>query len=123
MTQFSLEWINSQNAKRLPKQSPTHTPYDGEESDVHEKIIEHCKLKGWAFRRDRMDKRTTGQLGWPDFSIACREGKMVFVECKRKGSKLTPEQAATLHWLCSLGHVAIAVWSYEDFEQTVRGMK
>lgn len=98
-------------------------PYDGEESDVHQKIIEHCKRMGWVYRRDRMDRASTGQVGWPDFSIACRDGKAAFIECKRKGGKPTTEQAGTIHWLKSLGHVAAVVWSYEEFCEVVKGLR
>ncbi len=123
MTQFTMEWANRQNAKRMAKASPTLAPYDGEESDVHHKIIEHCKSKGWYFEHDRTDKKTRGIIGAPDFTICCREGKTVFCEVKKKGGKLTTEQHATLHWLSSLGHIAFAAWSYEEFCENVKGLK
>lgn len=123
MSQFTMEWANAQNAKRMAKQASTLAPYDGEESDVHQKIIDHCKSMGWYYERDRMDKKTRGEVGAPDFTIAAREGRSAFIEVKRKGSKPTVKQAGNIHWLKSLGHVAEVVWSYEEFCEVVKGLK
>lgn len=98
-------------------------PYDGEESDVHQKITDHCKSMGWYYERDRMDKKSRGEIGAPDFTIAARDGKSAFIECKRKGSKPTVKQAGNIHWLKSLGHVAAVVWSYEEFCEVVKGLR
>lgn len=92
----------------------------GPESDLHDKIAAECKRRGWLAVHSRMDKRATNQIGTPDFIIARPGGRILWIEAKSKGRKLTPEQAATIHWLKNLGHDAHAVWSFEQFIEIVR---
>lgn len=118
-----MQWANEMNAKRLKGLSPTLEPYDGLESDLHQKIIDYCKSMMWPYCRNRMDKKSTAQVGWPDLTICCRNGVTVFIEVKRKGGKPTPQQMGTVAWLQSLGHIAAFVWSYEEFLEKVRELK
>jgi hypothetical protein len=67
-----------------------------------------------------MDRKTTQAPGVPDFIIALEDGRTLWVEAKAKGGKLRPEQAAWLSGLRSLGHVAAAVWSFDEFLQVVK---
>lgn len=114
MSEFSQAWVDACNARHSPKIKTPDTAYDGPESDIHEKIISYCRLRTWFVVHSRMDRKATTATGVPDFIIATRSGTL-WIECKRKGSKPTPEQRDANYWLQSLGHAAHIVWSYEEF--------
>jgi hypothetical protein len=64
-------------------------------------LQKHCanllRLREIPFHVSRIDKRSTGTIGWPDFTFAL-EGKPVAWECKTATGKVRPEQVA-LHTL------------------------
>lgn len=90
------------------------------EADLHEQISKYCRVQGWLAIHSRMDKRQTSAIGTPDFIIATNGGRTHWIECKRKGGKLTAAQAGTLHWLKSLGHSAHCVSSMEEFLRVIQ---
>lgn len=107
---------------KLRKFNPPTAPLsrdDAPESELHNKIMAYCDSKGWLYRRDRMDKRTTGPVGFPDFVIFMDHGKAVFIECKRRGGKPTPAQMATICWARKLGFIAEVVESLEGFLKVI----
>jgi hypothetical protein len=86
------------------------------EAGFQDAIVEVAHLLGWRaahFRPARTTHgwRTPGQYdakGWPDL-ILTRSPRVVAIECKRQGGRLTDEQAAWLADLASCGietHVA-----------------
>lgn len=90
------------------------------EVDLHDQIEAECRRQGWYYRHARMDKKTTERIGVPDFTIALPGGRTAWIECKAKGGKVSAEQAAAIAWLCKLGHIAKAVWSFEEFLEAVK---
>lgn len=84
------------------------------ESDLHEKVEDYCRERGWWYLHSRMDRKTTVGVGTPDFCIARHGGRMVFMELKRTGGKATAAQLANLAHLRHLGHVAEVVDNWED---------
>lgn len=84
------------------------------ERDLHNQIISHCESQGWLYRHDRMDKPTT-QIGFPDFVIFQPNAITTFIECKRRGSKATTAQLATLAHAKKLGYTAEIVDSFTGF--------
>lgn len=111
--------VDAHQARHRPKQVEPKDAFTGPESDLHDKIIAECRRRRWYFVRSRMDKRSTNQAGTPDFIIAA-DAKFdqvwtYWIEVKRKGSKLTPEQTATKHVLLSLGHRYATIFSFEQF--------
>lgn len=89
------------------------------ERDLHDQIEAHCKSHGWLYRHDRMDKPTTGQVGFPDFVIFQPNAITTFIECKRRGAKATTAQLATLAHAKKLGYTAEIVDSFELFLQVI----
>lgn len=86
------------------------------EAGFQDAIVETAHLFGWRavhFRAARTAKgwRTAGQYdanGWPDL-ILTRSPRILAIECKRQGGKLTAEQSAWLRDLAACGietHVA-----------------
>ena len=52
-----------------------------------------CKERGWRAVWHRTDKRSTANRGCPDFIVAAR-GTTFWIEFKREGEDLRPDQAA-----------------------------
>lgn len=85
------------------------------ESQLHDEIEATLKFKRWFYVHSRMDRATTTKLGTPDFIIAAPDGRTFWIECKRKGGKLTPEQSITRHILLALGHTFAVVYNHQEF--------
>jgi len=67
-----------------------------------------CKARGWRAVWHRTDKRSTANRGCPDFIVAAG-GTTFWIEFKRPGSELRPDQAAFKKELAANGiemHVA-----------------
>lgn len=84
------------------------------ESHLHEQILEYCRGRGHAVVHSRMDKKTTTDLGVPDFIIST-PGRVFFIEAKRKCRKATPQQLAFLAQVRKDGHPCGVVYNYEEF--------
>ncbi len=93
---------------------PPDTAYKGPEKDIHELIIGECRKRRWYFVHSRTDRRTTTAIGVPDFIIATFD-KVWWIEVKRKGSKVTREQAAVGIMLKALNQNYAVVYSFEEF--------
>lgn len=102
------------NRRREPVDA-MHEPYDGLESDIHQRILDYANSKGWAVVHSRMDKRSTIGIGCPDFILGADNSKTFWLECKRKGGKPTTEQLGRILMLRMLGHLAFIIYSYEEF--------
>jgi hypothetical protein len=95
-----------------------HAPVD-RERELHDDIEAYCLSMGWLYRHDRMDKPTTGQVGWPDFVIFMPDRKVCFIECKKRGGKATTAQLAKLAHARKLGFVAEIVDNKPDAIQAM----
>ena len=96
-----------------------HAPVE-KERDLHDAIENYCVSKGWLYRHDRMDKPTTGQVGFPDFVIFTPMAITFFIECKARGKKATTAQLATLAHAKKLGYTAEITDSFERFLEIVK---
>lgn len=88
------------------------------ESTLHDQIIEYCNSQWPKFKyiHARMDKRSTIQVGAPDFCpIFLPGGKIIIFECKRQGEKCTPEQLAWHKELEMLGHTVHVIYTFSQF--------
>ena len=97
-----------------------HSDAVNREADLHAEIEAWLKLRRWYYVHSRTDRATTQQKGVPDFIIAKPEkglekAETVWIEVKRKGGKLTPEQTVTKHVLTALGHRFAVVYSFDEF--------
>ena len=77
------------------------------ESDLHDKVEEYCRTRGWYYIHSRMDRKTTTRIGAPDFVIALATGRTLWLELKRRGGKPTTPQLAALAQLNHLGHTTL----------------
>lgn len=104
------------SGKPLPSMvSPPSTSKAVErERDLHDDIEALCKSRGYLYRHDRMDRPTTGQVGFPDFAIFMPGARCCFLECKAKGRKATMEQLSKLAHARKFGFMAEVVDNYSD---------
>lgn len=114
---WRIEDVHRQNAKaagRSPVSPPSKSKAAERERDLHDDIEALCKSRGYLYRHDRMDRPTTGQVGFPDFAIFMPGSKVCFLECKAKRGKATVEQLANLAHARKLGFTAEIVDNYAD---------
>jgi len=122
MSQFTSQWLATQQAKRMETIHPSAGAVE-RESDLHDEIAAYCKLKGWYYVHSRMDRPTSQNLGVADFIIATNGGNTLWIEAKAKRNKPTREQLAAKCWLEKLGHEAHIVWSMPVFLDILAGME
>jgi len=85
------------------------------ERDLHEQVLAECRLRRWICFHGSMAHATHRTIGEPDFIILRDQGRVILVEGKRPGGKLTPEQLALKIWAETLGHNVAAVYTFQDF--------
>jgi hypothetical protein len=64
------------------------------ERELQGQIAGLLRIRGIWFHSARMDRKTTGQVGTPDFLLALN-GRPVALEAKHAKGKLSPEQIKT----------------------------
>lgn len=90
----------------------------GEEKRLQKDIAQLLNLKGAWYRTSRMDRRTTGRVGEPDF-VGIYRGSGFAIECKVR-APLTAAQARELEAIQKAGGFAIVARSVADALQLLR---
>jgi hypothetical protein len=106
----------------IPGMADVKQPRPSPESDLHDKVVDYCRAKGWFVVHSRMDRRSTIGVGTPDFAIAAHGGRMLWLELKRKGGKPTIAQQAAIAQLTKLGHLAFVVDNWSDALRLLEGL-
>lgn len=102
-------------ARLAPKGQPVALgPGPDRESDLHDQITQFCRSQGWLVVHSRMDRPTTQAKGVTDF-IIITPTTVLFIEVKRPGQKLSPDQQAFRAAILKLGWPHATVYSFEDF--------
>lgn len=93
-----------------------------DESKLHADIIDFCKGQSppWLYFHGTMAEATGRTKGEPDFTLVASGGRVFFVECKKKGGKLKPDQRDVIHWAGLLGHKIHVVYNMEEFKEIVK---
>ena len=90
-------------------------------------VLEVARLAGWRALHIRPARRADGSWrtpvggdgkGWPDLTLV-RPPRLLFVELKRQGGKLRPEQRDWLDVLRLLPGAEVLVWTPEDWPELV----
>lgn len=86
------------------------------ESALHDKIIAYCNQQWprWKFIHARMDQRSTIAVGCQDFTIFA-PGRVLCIECKKQGGKLSIPQLEWKLEMQKLGHVVHVMERFEEF--------
>lgn len=123
MPNRTSEWLRAYEAKGY---HPQATKAIGEalecerESELHDFIIEYCSQHDLPYYHSRMDKKTTGNIGAPDFFIFFSLGRTMHVEAKRRGKKPSNEQLAYHAWLWKKDHRVYVVHDQNEFTEAVK---
>lgn len=83
-----------------------------------QEMISHWCRSQWPrvkFIQARSDEKSTIAVGAHDFTIYLPDGVVLSIECKAKGNKISPDQAAWIKELEMLGHKVHVVWSFQEF--------
>jgi hypothetical protein len=103
------------------------------EREFQSQLVDLATILGWSWvhfrpavnRRGHWSTPVSGPLGtgWPDLILARpRDGRLLAVECKREGAKVTADQAAVHEVLRGAG-VDVRTWTptdWPDIEATLR---
>lgn len=95
-------------------------PKASRERDLHDEIEARCRAEGWAYVHSRMDKRSTNNVGTPDFILLRSDmtatPECLLIECKRPGQKQTVAQLKWAAWAKKNGWIVHLVHSVEEWE-------
>jgi hypothetical protein len=98
-------------------------------------VLDRWLAPDWIFTHiasgELRDKATAGRLkrmgvkpGWPDFILISPEGRSHFLELKRRGGRLTPEQAAFADWCeATPREVTVAFACCDSFDGALETLK
>jgi len=118
--EFNSAWLANRTAKNKSEAESAGIADPGPESELHNKIIKHCRDNGWIYFHGSMATRTHRTIAEPDFTILCDRSRVFFVECKSATGKLTPEQLALKVWAEKLGTTIHTIRSYAEFQEIVK---
>lgn len=83
------------------------------ERDLQIRLRALLGLRGIAYQQSRMDKKTTGTVGWPDFTFAVN-GRPVAWECKLPGKDLDEDQVRVIEQMKANGWDVRVIRSVEQ---------
>lgn len=86
---------------------------DRDERELQCQIAQLLNLRNIPYFAQRMDKRSTGKRGTPDF-ICCYRGRFIALECKTGNAQCTQEQLDTLSKIQAHGGAAVVVRTLEE---------
>ena len=97
------------------------------ESDVQKLILAFLRahgafcvrVNGGAVKTEGRFIRFTDTVGCPDI-LCCWFGRMVGIECKRKGGKASPDQLACIDAINRAGGMAFVATSLADVERALK---
>lgn len=99
----------------VPQDKPVASDAANDERELHNEILEHCKLNGFLAFHGSMAHRTFRTAGECDFHLLLPGGLVLFIECKTKNGKLSTDQLGVKMWMEKLGHTYHVVRSYSEF--------
>lgn len=111
-TEYQILLMRNPKAQLLPPKPGTAAR---RESDLHDDIKNECNRRGWIALHGSMAHRAHRTIGEPDFVILADGGRLILIEAKAAGGKLSSEQAALHAWASKLGHTVHVVRSLEEF--------
>lgn len=89
------------------------------EKELQELCANYLRQLDIPFNRNRMDRKSSGTVGWPDFSFPFR-GKFFAVEFKVGSNHTSPEQARCLAAIERNGGIAVVIRDFEAFRQLLK---
>jgi hypothetical protein len=96
------------------------------EKQLQENIASLIRQRGITFNVSRMDRATTGKIGWPDFTFALPRkpyGIPCAIECKLPGQEPTREQVECMMALVRDGWFVRVVRSEQEFLDALKELE
>ena len=78
---------------------------------------------GYTFRKQRTDQRSGMTPGWPDMDVLLSGGRVVYLEVKNAGGRLSPFQRNMHLRMAQLGHHVFVVQSVAHALEVVRAVE
>jgi len=89
--------VNNRVCRKLPEKG----------RGLHQQILDYARSRVWIALHGSMAHRTHRTVGEPDFVILADRGRVVLIEVKRPGAKVSCDQAALHAWAKRLGQTVI----------------
>lgn len=104
---------------------PSPSSGEAKEMDLHQKIINYCDSQWprWKYIRARSDRASTIAVGSQDFTVFLPDGRVLCIECKARGGKLSEDQIIWAKEMEMLGHAVHLVRSMDEFLQLINQNK
>jgi hypothetical protein len=100
------------------------------EREIHDQIGQWLNSKGVVYQHERMDKKTRGRVGWPDFTFAWLGSLSgiplaypVAVEVKRPGETPTQDQLWMHGRMTSNGWKVYVVHSFAELVEQLKRLR
>jgi len=101
--------------------APGYPPQDNTPEVVHQRnFAKACKERGWRPVWHKTNKPTRANIGCPDFIVAAR-GRTWWLEFKRPGEELRPDQTAFRKELAMNGVQMHVVHSAQEAVDLIKG--
>ena len=81
------------------------------EQKVFSRLLHQKKI---PFVNPRADQKSTIAEGHPDYTIFLPHGRLLMIEMKVAGGRLSPEQIARIAELRGFGHLVEVAWSADE---------
>jgi len=96
-------------------------PDSGSESVLASKIQKWARDKGYPCQSNRQTKRAKGLLtpGWPDVTLILPKGRVLFLELKGQGGRMSEEQKQIALQFSILGTPIHRITSFKGFLEIV----
>ena len=119
-----LEKLPPEERKKLGRAGMTSEEAQTKYVARSEKALQHAvaewlQAQKYPFFSPRIDKRTTWQIGAPDF-VVCVNGFFVCVETKAAGGKLSKEQEAIMAYVTMGGGMYLVVYEVEQLAKALK---
>ncbi len=121
MSDFTSQWHRDYVARDAARRETGYGHMDRwglevqRESDLHDQVTDECRRRGWMYIHSQYGVATRSTIGCPDFIVLADNGRVLWVECKRKDGKLSKEQQAFKAMAEKLGHKVHIVRSLTEF--------
>jgi hypothetical protein len=80
---------------------------------LHGQIVEEVKSRGWLCFYNYWGAKAPRPAGEPDMLVYAPKGRLILLEAKAKGKKLSPAQAGVVCHMAKMGFVVFTVRSIE----------
>jgi len=137
-----LRRMDATQRKSLGKSGRTQEEIDAKrgvelEKEIHRQIGQWLRSKDIVFQHERMDGKTRGTVGWPDFTFVWKKETLIRIqlsefnlsqvenlpigcEVKRPGEKPTVDQKQVHDWMRQNGWTVLVVHSLQELIEELK---